>query len=155
MAFRARFIPKFPDKYIGDCNAIWARSTWEVSVMKFFDSRADVIRWGSEELSIPYIKPTDGQVHQYFPDFFVEYRDKDGNILREIVEVKPLHESESKYAKHDRSKEALAVNEAKWKAASLFCENNGMKFRVLTEKSIFHQVEKRPRKKVADASATV
>ena len=147
MAFRARFIPRNPDKYVGDKEKIFARSTWEVSVMKFFDSRHDVIRWGSEEVIIPYLSPADNRVHRYFPDFFVEYRDKEGKIIKEIVEVKPLHESDEKFAKSDRSKDALMVNEAKWKAASLFCETRGMVFRVITEKSIFHQVEKQPRKR--------
>jgi hypothetical protein len=147
MAFRARFIPRNPDKYVGDKEKIFARSTWEVSVMKFFDSRHDVIRWGSEEVIIPYLSPADNKVHRYFPDFFVEYRDKEGKIIKEIVEVKPLHESDEKFAKSDRSKDALLVNEAKWKAASLFCETRGMVFRVITEKSIFHQVAKQPRKR--------
>jgi hypothetical protein len=115
--------------------------------MKFFDSRSDVIRWGSEEIIIPYLSPADNRVHRYFPDFFIEYKDKDGNIIKEIVEVKPLHESEGKFAKSERSKDALLVNEAKWKAASLFCTAQGMKFRVLTEKSIFHQGVKKERKK--------
>lgn len=92
---------------------------------------------------IPYLSPLDNKVHRYFPDFFVEYLDKDGNLLKEIVEVKPLHESEERFAKNDRSKDALAVNEAKWKSASIFCEQRGMKFRVLTEKSIFHQGQKK------------
>jgi len=147
MANRGRFLPKHPEKYIGDASQIFFRSSWEAQVMKFFDSRNDVIRWGSEEIIIPYLSPADNKVHRYFPDFFVEYLDKDGNVKKEIVEVKPLHESEAKYAKNDRSKDALEVNEAKWKAASLFCQSRNMLFRVLTEKSIFHQVEKKPRKK--------
>ena len=147
MAFRARFLPRNPEKYLGDVKKIFARSSWEVTCMKFFDSRQDVIKWGSEEVIIPYLSPEDNRVHRYFPDFFIEYKDKDGNIIREIVEVKPQHESEEKFAKSERSKNALMVNEAKWKAAALFCESRGMKFRVLTEKSIFHQGVKQPKKK--------
>lgn len=145
--FRARFIPRNPDKYVGDRDKIFARSTWEITVMKFFDSRQDVIKWGSEEVIIPYLNPADNKVHRYFPDFFVEYKNKEGKIIKEIVEVKPLHESDKNFAKSDRSKDALLVNEAKWKAASIFCETRGMLFRVITEKSIFHQVEKKPRKR--------
>ena len=143
MAFRARFKPKNPHKYEGDAEAIFARSSWEVTCMKYFDSRDDVIRWNSEEVVIPYLSPLDNRVHRYFPDFFVEYRDKNGEIRQEIVEVKPLHESESKFAKSDRSKDALSVNEAKWKSAAIYCEQRGMIFRVLTEKSIFHQGKKK------------
>lgn len=142
MAFRARFIPKNPEKYRGDVEKIFARSSWEASVMMYFDSRDAVIEWGSEELAIPYLKPEDARVHHYYPDFIVKYRQADGSIKTEIVEVKPLHESDAKYAKHDRSKAALETNEAKWKAAIDFAAKNNMTFRVLTEKSIFHQVEK-------------
>lgn len=146
MAFNARFIPKNPDKYVGDVNAIFARSTWEVACMKYFDSRPDVLRWGSEEIVIPYLSPLNSKVHRYFPDFFVEYIDRDGNVIKEIVEVKPLHESEKEYAKSQRSKDALIVNEAKWKSAAIYCDERDMKFRVLTEKSIFHQGVKRGKK---------
>jgi hypothetical protein len=142
MAFRARFIPKNPHKYRGDVDKIFARSSWEASVMKFFDSSSAVISWSSEEISIPYLKPEDARVHQYFPDFVVEFVDKEGNVRTEIVEVKPLHESEAAYAKHERSKAALETNEAKWRAAIDYAERNNMRFRVITEKSIFHQVEK-------------
>lgn len=150
MAFRARFIPKFPDKYTGDLEKIFARSSWELTVMKYFDSRSDVLKWGSEEVIIPYLSPVDNAVHNYFPDFFVEYRDKNGDIKKEIVEVKPLHESDSKHAKSDRSKNALIVNEAKWKSASIFCEQRGLTFRVITEKSIFHQGQKHKKVKHAE-----
>ena len=143
MAFRARFIPKNPQKYTGDLEKIFARSSWEVTVMKFFDSSAAVIHWGSEEQVIPYLSPEDNRVHEYWPDFFVEYRDKEGTVLREVVEVKPRHESEAKYAKSDRSKDALSVNEAKWKAANIFCESRGWTFRVITEHSIYHQGKKK------------
>jgi hypothetical protein len=147
MATRGRFKPINPQKYVGDANNIFFRSLWESQVMKFFDSRTDVLHWGSEEIIIPYLSPEDNRVHRYFPDFFIEYRDKDGKIIKEIVEVKPLHESDSAFAKSDRSKDALAVNEAKWKAAAIFCEDRGMIFRVLTEKAIFHQGVKQPKKK--------
>ena len=151
MAFRARFIPKNPHKYTGDVEKIFARSSWEMSVMKFFDSSNAVLRWCSEEISIPYFKPEDGRVHQYFPDFLVEFVDASGQVKREIVEVKPLHEADAKYAKHERSKAALQTNEAKWKAAIDYAEQNGMKFRVITEKSIFHQVEKPKKVKHVDS----
>jgi hypothetical protein len=153
MALRARFIPKNPQKYTGDLEKIFARSSWEVTCMKFFDSSSAVIRWGSEEQVIPYYSPVDNKVHEYWPDFFVEYRDKEGNVLREVVEVKPRHESEEQFAKSDRSKAALIVNEAKWKAANIFCESRGMKFRVITEHSIYHQVAKQPKKKKVPVNA--
>lgn len=147
MAAHGRFIPKHPEKYVGDVNKIMFRSSWELSVLKWLDSTSSVLRYGSEELVIPYLSPVDSRVHRYFPDFFIEYRDKDGNVQKEIVEVKPLHESDEAHAKGERAQQALLVNKAKWKAAAIWCEQNGMRFRVITERSIFHQVEKKPRKK--------
>lgn len=139
MVFRARFIPKNTDKYVGDIQKIFARSSWELTVMKFFDASTAVKRWGSEEQVIPYLSPVDSRVHEYWPDFFVEFVDKTGETIREVVEVKPRHESEQKYAKSERSKAALEVNEAKWKAANIYCESRGWRFRVITEHSIYHQ----------------
>lgn len=143
MSLRARFIPQHPEKYAGDATKIFARSSWEVFCMKYFDSRKSIVKWGSEELSIPYLSPLDNKVHNYFPDFFVEYVNSDGKISRELIEIKPFHESDKSQAKSDRSKEALAVNEAKWKAAATFCEQNGLSFRVLTERTLFHEKKKK------------
>lgn len=137
MALRARFIPKNPGKYLGNPANIMCRSSWELSVCKFFDSHPSVFKWGSEEIKIPYIKPTDNRVHYYFPDFIVVYKDKEGNLIKELVEVKPLKESVLTDRSSNYDKLAIAVNHAKWTAAEAFCAANGMKFRVLTEQSIF------------------
>ena len=142
MATYGNFVPRFPEKYVGDVSKIFFRSSWELQVMKWLDSRLAVKRWGSEEVVIPYLSPKDGAVHNYFPDFFMEYVSEDGKNLKEIIEVKPRHESEEKYAKCERSKDALLINEAKWRAAALWCEQHGMRFRVLTEHSIFYQGQK-------------
>lgn len=151
---KARFIPRNPEKYAGDPTKIFARSSWEVSVMKFLDSSSAVVKWGSEELAIPYLKPyidpVTGQaktkVAKYYPDFVVLYRDKDNNIQKEILEVKPLKETVSSKAKSAYDKMSLVVNIAKWRAAEDFANRNGMKFRVLTENTLFKQAPKAPKK---------
>ena len=137
MAFRARFIPRNPHKYKGDVEKIFARSSWEVSVMKFFDQSRAVLEWKSEETVIPYISPEDNRIHEYWPDFLVTYVDEHGTTHQEIVEVKPRHEADEKYAKSERSKAALEVNEAKWKAARSFCEKYGLIFQIVTEDELF------------------
>lgn len=118
-----------------------------MSVCKFFDSHPSVYKWGSEEISIPYVKPTDGRVHKYFPDFIVVYKDKEGNLIKELVEVKPMKESVLTERSSNYDKIAIAVNHAKWQAAEAFCAQNGMKFRVLTEQSIFAGGKKAENKK--------
>lgn len=129
------------------------RSSWELSVCKFFDSHPSVYKWGSEEIKIPYVKPTDNRIHYYFPDFIVVYKDKDGNLIKELVEVKPLKESVLTDRSSNYDKIAIAVNHAKWAAAEAFCAQNGMKFRVLTEQSIFAG-GKKPANKTKRTKAT-
>jgi hypothetical protein len=146
MAARGRFLPKFPDKYLGDPTKIFFRSAWEVRAMKFFDASEAVLKWGSEELKIPYLKPTDARVHYYYPDFIVVYRDKTGAVQKEIIEIKPLKESVQRANMTDYDKLSLIINDAKWKAADLFARQHGMKFRVITEASLFKQAPKQPRR---------
>ena len=146
MSVKARYLPKNPGKYIGNPNMILARSRWEIAVMKFFDLSPAVKRWASEEIAIPYLSPKDNRVHRYFPDFYVEYLNKDGKIVKEIVEVKPLKESTDEAAKTVYDKQALVINKAKWAAATDFANHHGMTFRVITEQSIFKQVQAAPKK---------
>lgn len=151
MAAYGRFTPKNPEKYAGDPTNIMFRSSWEIVAMKFFDQSDAVLKWGSEEVKIPYLKPVIDpvtgrgtvKVANYFPDFIIVYKDKNGNIQKEILEIKPLKESLTEKAKTAYDKMALAVNFAKWKAAEQFAKQHGMKFRVITEATLFKQAPKK------------
>lgn len=137
---QGRYTPRNKHKYVGDINRIIYRSSYELQMCSFLDNNQRVLRWSSEEIIIPYVKPTDGRVHRYFPDFWVEYVNKDGEILQEILEVKPKTQTRapragSKYLLYEQR--TLAVNIAKWAAADAFCKKNNMKFRIITEKSVF------------------
>jgi hypothetical protein len=140
---RGRFLPKNPQKYVGNVHNILFRSSWEVTFMKWLDTNNAVLRWGSEELAIPYVNPIkldqDGRpkVCRYFPDFIMMYQDSAGNIKKEIIEVKPYKESVITPGMTERDKMAYAVNQAKWKAAAAFAEAQGATFRVITEKTIY------------------
>ncbi len=145
MAFNKRFTqgrytPKNPHKYVGDLNKVVYRSSYELEMHSFLDNNERVLRWSSEEIVIPYLKPTDGKVHRYFPDYWVEYVNKDGEILQEIIEVKPKAQTRGP---RQNSKQRLyeqvnwAINTAKWTAAVEFCEAHNMKFRIITERSVF------------------
>lgn len=143
MAMSGRFMPKNPQKYVGNVHNIMFRSSWEVRFMQWLDTNNAVLRWGSEELAIPYVNPikidANGRpkISRYFPDFIMLYRDSSGNIKKEIIEVKPYKESVITPKMSERDKMAYAVNQAKWKAASIFAESQGATFRVVTEKSLF------------------
>ena len=149
MAAGGRFIPKNPQKYVGkSVNRIMFRSSWEVAFMKWLDTNDAVLRWGSEELAIPYVHPFDGRVHRYYPDMVIMYVDASGQVKKEIIEIKPYKESVETPRMSDRDRQALAINQAKWKFATEWAERNGAVFRVLTEKTLFRQ---KPAKKIGSA----
>lgn len=129
--------PKNPQKYVGDLDKIRYMSSWELNFFKFLDGNPHVLRWSSENISIPYLKPTDGRIHKYYPDIWIEYCNRDGEIIQEILEIKP--KSQVTLGKRPSQYEQLtwAVNCAKWQAAQAFCESKGIKFRILTENEIF------------------
>lgn len=134
---KGRFIPKNPAKYLGNATNIIFRSSWEVRLFQWLDRTPAVLQWASEEFSIPYLSPIDNAVHQYYPDALVIYKDKYGNLKKEIVEIKPYKETVMTPKATDRDKLALIINQAKWKAAARFAGLQGMNFRVITERGLF------------------
>lgn len=143
-AAAGRFIPKNPQKYVGkSVNRVMFRSSWELAFMKWLDSNNAVLRWGSEELAIPYVSPRDGRVHRYFPDMVIMYIDTSGQVQKEIIEIKPYKESVETPRMTPRDAEALMVNKEKWKYAADWAERNGAKFRVITERTMFKQKAKK------------
>ena len=131
------FTPKFPQKYVGKHKPKY-RSGWELSFMTFCDSNKNVTHWASESMSIPYRSPLDGKMHMYIPDFFVVYQNKFGKAIAEVVEIKPKKQSliESRTASA-RDRAVVAVNHAKWQAATAYCKMQGFAFRVITENELF------------------
>ena len=139
MSYSGKFKPKNYKKYKGDPTKIVYRSLWERRFMVYCDNNDKIIEWGSEELIIPYRSPLDKKVHRYFPDFYIKYLNKEGNVVREIIEVKPKKQLRPPKTPKRQTKRYLQecatfmVNQAKWKAAKEFCSDRKMKFRFLTE----------------------
>ena len=129
---------KNSQKYVGKHKPKY-RSGWELTFMNFCDNNASVIYWASEAISIPYRSPLDGKIHQYIPDFFVMYQNKHGQKIAEIVEIKPKKQSliESRTASA-KDRAVVAVNHAKWQAATAYCKQQGYTFRVITEDDLFY-----------------
>lgn len=140
---QGRFLPKHPSKYKGNVNNVVYRSSWELSFCQFLDNNPNILEWSSEEIAIPYIKPTDGRVHRYFPDYWIKFRNKQGKMVQEIIEIKPSTQTRAPRRTGKRKKQQLyetityAINVSKWKAATEFCNKYNMKFRLLTEKELF------------------
>jgi hypothetical protein len=127
-----------PEKYVGKRRPRY-RSGWEHSFMRFCDNNDHVLQWASESVSIPYRHPLTGKVTNYVPDFIIVYRNRDNTVRAELIEIKPKKQSviESKMSNRDRA--VVAVNYAKWDAATKWARRNGMTFRVITESDMFHQ----------------
>ena len=139
MSYSGKFKPKNYKKYRGDPTKIYYRSLWERRFMVYCDNNSKIIEWGSEEIIIPYKSPLDKKTHRYFPDFYVKYINKDKQVVREIIEVKPKkHLSPPKEPKR-RTKRYLnevatyIKNQAKFKAAEEYCKDRRYGFRILTE----------------------
>lgn len=142
MSYKGSFKPKNPKKYLGNPSQIIYRSSWELKLMMYLDSHPDVIKWASEEFSIPYRSPVDGKIHRYFPDFFITRKNKDNITESLVVEVKPKVQSLPPKKQSRPTKRYVnevvtyEVNQAKWKAARSFCEDRKWKFMVMTEQEL-------------------
>jgi hypothetical protein len=141
MSYKGWFTPKNPSKYKGKVNQIVYRSNWELRVMKWLDENINVIWWSSEELIIRYRSPIDQRIHRYFPDFVTKIKTKDGKEKVLVLEVKPFKQTQKPIQKR-RTKRYLeeaktyVVNQEKWKAADIFCQEHGWEFKILTEKEL-------------------
>lgn len=138
--YQGRYTPKNKEKYKGDPNNIIYRSSWEFRFMKYCDNNPNIIEWGSEEFFINYFDPTTNKVRRYFPDFFVKLKNKSGEIKKYIIEVKPKKQTVEP-TKNPKRKTKSWINEvltyeknkSKWKAATEFCKDNLMEFKIITE----------------------
>lgn len=135
------YVPKNPQKYVGKHTPRY-RSGWELTFMTFCDNNNHVLYWASEAIAIPYRHPLTGKPTNYIPDFFVVYQNKRGQKIAEMVEIKPKKQSiiESKASAKDKL--VVAVNHAKWQAASAYCKQQGYTFRVITEDDLFYNGRK-------------
>lgn len=138
MAYKGKFTPKQPDKYVGDVKNIVYRSLWERNTFRWLDTNASIEAWNSEEIVIPYVCGTDNKVHRYYMDLW--FRTTKGATY--IVEIKPKAQTQppKKPARKTRRyiKESLTYvkNQSKWEAAAEFAENNGWRFEVWTEDTL-------------------
>lgn len=141
MAYRGIYKPENPKKYVGNPNQIVYRSLWERKLMRYCDTNTKVISWASEEIAIKYYNPVKKRVARYYPDFYMEYIDKEDIKKKCLIEVKPAKETKPPQYKR-RTKGVLIAeamfeqNQAKWKAAREFCLDNGWEFKILTEKEL-------------------
>ena len=133
-----KYTPKNPQKYIGNKQPYY-RSSWEFNFCNFCDTNASIQKWAGEAIKIPYRDPLTGKNTVYVPDFFIQYLDKNNSMIVELIEIKPTSQTLlERTGKSKYNQSQFVKNQAKWAAASLYCKQQGIKFRILTEADLFH-----------------
>tara|TARA_Y100000034_G_C6860803_1_gene391736 strand:- start:323 stop:751 length:429 start_codon:yes stop_codon:yes gene_type:complete len=137
MAYKTIYKPKNKSKYVGNVDNIVCRSLWERRFCKYLDENKNILRWGSEELAIPYISPIDDKIHRYYPDFLMEVINKKGETETLLIEIKPKKQTKAPTSKNKRTKMKelirYKINFAKWEHAKNYCVEKNWKFLILTE----------------------
>lgn len=136
------FHPKNPEKYIGDPNNIVYRSGWELKFMQWCDRSPNILRYGSEEFSIPYYNPVKQKICRYFPDFIIEVKEENNKIQKYVIEIKPKRQTIPPVKGNKKTKTYMyevntyAVNQSKWKSIQEWCDDRMIKFKVITESEL-------------------
>ena len=156
------FVPSHPEKCLTKINIY--RSDWERKFMEYCDRTATIVQWGSEPFSIPYKNPVTNlgyckknglnprdphnwKLANYYVDFFIKVKQKDGSLKRIFIEVKPysqtqppkpINESDSlkEQKRYCREAQTYLVNQEKWKSAIVFFRQRGCDFQVFTERTL-------------------
>lgn len=140
---RGKYSPKHPEKYLGVGEPTY-RSSWELTFMMFCDNNPSVQQWASESVRIPYRDPLTGKHTVYVPDFLITYLDKNQKKHAELIEIKPNSQTvRESVGKNPHNQAEYIRNMAKWEAASKWAKQYGVKFRVISERDIFHTGNKK------------
>ena len=137
-SYRGLYRPTNPKKYVGNTKQIVYRSLLERRFMRYCDLNQDILYWASEELPVRYYNPLDKKYHRYFPDFVVKTVNND----KYMIEIKPSRQVKNpkqpkrKTKSYMRESFEYIKNQAKWQAAKSYCDDNGMKFKLITEKDL-------------------
>lgn len=132
--------PKNPEKFISSSKSLneysnlklpQYRSSYELKFFKFCDLNPKIEKWSTEPFPIYYISPVDNKKHRYYIDILIIISSQ-----KYLVEIKPFSQTQS--PKNNNKYEILRyqVNLAKWKACQEFCNKNGYKFLIVTEKEL-------------------
>ena len=129
-------------KYVGGKDPVY-RSSWELKFCKWADTNNRVLKWGSENIIIPYTSPLDKRVHRYFVDNFIVFLNKDNEPKKYLIEIKPSKSISKPSPGRGKKKTTLiyeqrtwVVNQAKWDAARQWADRKGFEFLILTEKEL-------------------
>ena len=141
-AYKGQFRPLNPQKYIGDINKIVFRSSWELAFMKYCDKEKTIVKWGSEEIRIPY--NAFGNNKLYYPDFIIVKQLPNKSFEKYLIEIKPhiqtrkpvLKEGSRSTSTYKKALYTYEVNKCKWNAAFAWCKKRNITFKIITEKHV-------------------
>lgn len=134
------FTPQNPQKYLGNQKPFF-RSSLELKFMSWCDKNNKVIKWGSENVVIPYYNELTKRTHRYFVDNFIIFKDGD-NLVKYLIEIKPRSQTvppTTNYSKKSHliyEQKRYIQNMCKWKHAEMFAKKHNCKFLILTEEEL-------------------
>ena len=132
-----------PDKYVGSHAPLY-RSSWEWHFMKMCDENPGIQQWASEPVKIPYRDPLTGKHTVYVPDFLISYVDRNMKKHVELVEIKPENQMILEHVgKNPYNQAQFVKNQAKWAAAKVWAQQQGIKFRVINQHDIFSNTKRK------------
>lgn len=139
MFHKRKFSPINLNKYTGDPTSIIMRSSWETRFANWCDKTSSVVSWKSEETIVPYKCGTDNRIHRYYVDFQIQIKDKSGELVTYLVEIKPYKQTLPPVFNGKKTKRYLKEsfdfikNKSKWQAAEQYVKERGWKFIIITE----------------------
>ncbi len=122
--------PKHREKYVGSGNPRYL-SSWELRFFRWCDQNPKVVKWGSEQVIVPYQSPLDGKIHKYYVDNIVHI--KEGNSIEKyLIEIKPKKQTKPPTVHGNKKQTTMlyeqrmyAVNQKKWEAAQAWSTKYG------------------------------
>lgn len=118
------------------------KSSLELKFLRYCDLNKFIKNFSLEPFPIPYVKPTDGKIHRYYIDFYVEFT----SGHRALVEIKSFGETQKPLKpkkitpktvqQFNEEIQTYVINLSKWKACKEFADSHDMKFMILTEKEL-------------------
>lgn len=128
--------PKNGEKYLG-FDVPCYRSGIELEFFRWLDNNDSVLKWGSENIQVPYFDTIKRKQRLYFVDNYVEILEGN-NIKKYLIELKDHKETKKPDPRAKKKKATLLAeqftwqnNTDKWRYAIKFAEERNMKFLLL------------------------
>ena len=118
------------------------KSSLELKAIRYCDYNKHIVKWSLEPFNVKYLKPTDGKVHRYYIDFFIEFSTGDKFLVEvkskgeTVPPKKPKKATDKSIMRYQKAIQTYAVNCAKWEAAKKFAQERGLRFIILSEEEL-------------------